>query len=76
VTFGLPHVTSAEHFSWQRYAKEPDRWFESAEARRIAANVLSHQSPLGCWPKNLDTSNCTTTAACMTRNVREADYYR
>jgi PelA/Pel-15E family pectate lyase len=48
-------ATSAEHFPWQRYAKQPNAWFESAEAKVIAANVLSHQSALGSWPKNLDT---------------------
>jgi pectate lyase len=50
-----PSAISAEHFPWQRYARQPDRWFESAEAKRIAANVLSHQSALGSWPKNIDT---------------------
>ena len=33
----------------------PDAWFKSDEAKKIAANVLSHQSPLGSWPKNTDT---------------------
>jgi len=46
---------SAERFPWGRYAKQPDSWFESPEAQRIAANVLSHQSPLGSWPKNINT---------------------
>jgi pectate lyase len=50
-----PGATAAERFPWKRYARQPDRWFAGAEAQGIAANVLSHQSPLGSWPKNLDT---------------------
>ena len=50
-----PRAIAAERFPWPRYFAKPARWFESAEARRIAANVLSHQSPLGSWPKNIDT---------------------
>jgi hypothetical protein len=38
-------ATGAEHFPWQCYAKRPDSWFASAEAKIIAANVLSYQSP-------------------------------
>lgn len=30
-------------------------WYSSDEAQHIAANVLSWQSPLGGWPKNVDT---------------------
>jgi pectate lyase len=50
-----PRANAADHFPWQRYARQPDSWFQSDEARRIAANVLSHQSALGGWPKNIDT---------------------
>jgi PelA/Pel-15E family pectate lyase len=52
----LARATCAEHFAWQRYAGRRDSWFESSEAKTIAANVLSHQSPLGSWPKNIDTA--------------------
>ncbi len=51
----LSCASGAEHFPWPRYAQRPDAWFASAEAKEIAANVLSYQSPLGSWPKNLDT---------------------
>lgn len=36
----------------------PDEWFRtSPEAREIAANILSYQSPrYGGWPKNVDTT--------------------
>lgn len=34
-----------------------DAWHRSTEGRRIAANVLSHQSTAGSWPKNTDTAS-------------------
>jgi PelA/Pel-15E family pectate lyase len=39
-----------------KYLKKPDAWFASDDAKRIAANILSHQSDLGGWPKNVDTT--------------------
>jgi len=45
----------ADSFPWQRYLDYPNGWFEGFEAKRIAANVISHQSPQGGWPKNIDT---------------------
>src|SRR5438270_13850790 len=52
---GPSRTSAADHFPWQRYAKQPDAWFAGAEAKAVADNVLSHQSPLGSWPKNIDT---------------------
>jgi PelA/Pel-15E family pectate lyase len=43
-----------------QYLKKPDGWFASDEARRIAENILAYQSPLGGWPKNLDTTAART----------------
>jgi pectate lyase len=45
----------------RRYLDKPDRWFAGADARRVAAHILSYQSDLGGWPKNIDT-----TAAAFT----------
>src|SRR5262249_31355899 len=39
-----------------QYLQQPDAWFSSAEALRIAANVLSYQAEAGGWPKNVDTT--------------------
>jgi PelA/Pel-15E family pectate lyase len=39
-----------------RYLRKPDAWFAREEARKIAANVLANQTPLGGWPKNIDTT--------------------
>jgi len=39
-----------------RRRREPERdWYRSAEARQIADNILSWQSPQGSWPKNVNT---------------------
>jgi pectate lyase len=55
VLFTLSPAAVAQHFPYKNHLKQPDSWFAGAEAKTIAANVLSHQSPLGSWPKNIDT---------------------
>src|SRR6476646_8059401 len=39
------------------YLKKPDAWFAVDEAKHIAANILSWQSELGGWPKNVETAD-------------------
>jgi PelA/Pel-15E family pectate lyase len=39
-----------------RYLTKPDDWFAGDEGKRVAANVLSHQTEAGGWPKNTDTT--------------------
>src|SRR6266853_2571957 len=41
---------------WGKFAQKPDEWYRSEEGRRIATNILSHQSAEGGWPKNIDTT--------------------
>ncbi len=38
------------------YLDRPPEWWKSDQARAIAANILSWQSNLGGWPKNVDTT--------------------
>lgn len=38
------------------FLTKPDGWFRSAEAGRVADNVLSWQAASGGWPKNTDTT--------------------
>lgn len=38
------------------YLGKPDSWFAGEEATRVAANILSYQSELGGWPKNVSTT--------------------
>lgn len=42
------------------YLNRPAEWFATAEAKQIAANVLSHQTAGGGWPKNKDTTKPLT----------------
>lgn len=41
---------------WGKFAQKPEEWYRSEEGRRIAMNILSHQSAEGGWPKNIDTT--------------------
>ena len=54
-------VCSVPAPAWARdganqYLKKPSGWYAGDEARVIAANILSYQSELGGWPKNIDTT--------------------
>ena len=40
--------------SWKTILNQPLEWYKTAEAQRIAANVLLYQHPNGGWEKNLD----------------------
>lgn len=48
--------TAAARPDWKRLDAGPDAWYRSAEGREITANIRSHQSPQGDWPKNGDTT--------------------
>ena len=52
----LPAFGKGGHFDFRSYEKNPPEWFRSAEGSNVLANVLSHQSALGGWPKNTDTA--------------------
>ncbi len=53
VLFGLPAHSAAGPAA---YLNKKNAWYASEEGKRVAANVLSHQSDLGGWPKNTDTT--------------------
>ncbi len=38
-----------------QFLKQSDAWFAAPEARRVAENILTWQTPAGDWPKNGDT---------------------
>jgi len=38
------------------YDQKPPEWFATDEAKQIATNILSYQSALGGFPKNVDTA--------------------
>jgi PelA/Pel-15E family pectate lyase len=41
----------------RQYISKPVDWYASAEAKHVACNILSYQSDLGGWPKNIDTTS-------------------
>ncbi len=55
-TFAIAADATAKSFSWKVYSGKTDDWYRSAEGTRTAENILSNQSDLGDWPKNIDTS--------------------
>jgi PelA/Pel-15E family pectate lyase len=49
-------ASAADRAPWGTYARQPDAWYRGPEGARIAANIRSHQSQRGDWPKNVDNS--------------------
>ena len=39
---------------WSRCLSQPAKWYGTAEALRVAENVLLYQRKTGGWPKNID----------------------
>lgn len=50
----LPGLAQAKGAA--QYLKQKDAWFAGAEAKKVAAIMLSWQSDLGGWPKNVSTT--------------------
>ena len=46
--------TGGERTSWARVLDQPEAWYGSPEARRIAEIVLRYQRGTGGWPKDID----------------------
>ena len=55
-TAAATNALAADRAPWGTYARQPDAWYRGPEGARIAANIRSHQSRLGDWPKNVDNS--------------------
>ncbi len=55
--FVLATMVQAEHprrLAWKDCLRQKPEWYATAEAARIAENVLLHQRGTGGWPKNID----------------------
>jgi PelA/Pel-15E family pectate lyase len=52
----------AEPLSWNEALRQPATWYSSAEAVRIADNILLYQYPNGGWPKNIDLTRTIDSA--------------
>jgi PelA/Pel-15E family pectate lyase len=56
VAFGFLAGNSLAKSPLSAYTRKPDSWYGTQDAALIARNILSHQSPQGSWPKNIDTT--------------------
>ena len=52
---------SSREAPWSAFAGKSEDWYRSDEGCRIAANILSFQSPQGSWPKNTNTTQTKYT---------------
>lgn len=60
--------------SWSQVLGQPPGWYASAEAVRIADNVLLYQHANGGWEKNIDMARPTGAAArTRIREQRDSD---
>lgn len=50
------HTLAAASLNVRDAVKQSASWFASTTGREVVANVLSHQSSRGDWPKNLNTA--------------------
>lgn len=54
---------AASRPDWRSLLRHPLPWYASDEARRLAESMLHHQTPLGDWPKNTDTTAAPTAGS-------------
>lgn len=40
-----------------KFLSRPESWFAGPEAKQVASSIISCQSKLGGWPKNIDTTS-------------------
>ena len=61
--------------AWDDAQKKPDEWYATAEALRIADNVLLYQRRSGGWPKNIDMGKPLgdSARAALVRQKNETD---
>jgi PelA/Pel-15E family pectate lyase len=59
-TAGRAGTSSASFLTWRQALAQPDSWYGSDEAVRIADNVLLYQRDTGGWHKNLDMAKPLT----------------
>lgn len=57
---------------WKECLGQPAAWYASAEARRIADNVMRYQRASGGWPKNVEMA-ATLSEAARARIAQDRD---
>ena len=60
--FEMAQQPSGGTLVWNEILKQNAPWYGSAEAIRIADNVLLYQRDVGGWPKNIDMAKSLTEA--------------
>ena len=66
-------VSVAQDVSWTEAQKQAPEWYASAEALRIADNVLLYQRDSGGWPKNIDMAKKVGDHAALLRKKTSTD---
>ena len=51
---GLAAQTPSSPVRWADVLAQPDAWYATPDARRLADIVLQYQKPVGGWPKDID----------------------
>jgi PelA/Pel-15E family pectate lyase len=59
---GLSNAQTVNTFRWDACLRQPEQWYSSNEATRIADNLLFYQFPSGGWPKNIDMAEVLNEA--------------
>jgi PelA/Pel-15E family pectate lyase len=61
--------------AWADAQNKPDEWYASAEALRIADNLILYQRSSGGWPKNIDMARPLNDSgkASLLRNQKKTD---
>jgi PelA/Pel-15E family pectate lyase len=59
---GTPSSAPQANVAWDQILRQPAAWYATADAERIADNVLAYQRHTGGWPKNLDMAQPIPTA--------------
>jgi len=60
---------------WAQCLRQPDAWYATAEASRVASNVCAHQRSSGGWPKNIDMAATLSASdlAALAKQQAQAD---
>lgn len=53
-----------------QYLKQKDAWFAGPEAKKVAAIILSWQSDLGGWPKNVSTTDAIYAGSDRAKDLK------
>ena len=68
-----PGAAQVTPIKWKESLKQPAAWYATAEAIRVADNLLLFQRDTGGWPKNIDMAALLTDAEKAALNRQKAD---